>query len=112
MPVGYMPDLAGERNAPFAITLCSIGGITTLQLDLAGDGGHTENDSFGGETCPFGLNLAQELLPAQDAPPLAGVVNFPSSATFVRKQVLPPLPALGPPLGSRAPPLSFEFSRA
>lgn len=106
IPVGYMPDLSGERNTAFAITLCSMGVTTVMQVDLSGKPGKAApDDGYSGEDCPFGLGMAHKLMPGQDAPALAGVVSFYSLAPLAPNQALPPLPALGPPLGSRAPPM-------
>ena len=104
IPVGYMPDLSGERETPFAITLCSMGGTVVMQVDLSGDPVAGSEPHYSGENCPFGLSVAQKLMPGQAALALAGLVSFHSFAPFVHNQALPPLPALGPPLGSRAPP--------
>jgi len=105
IPLGYMPDLSGERNTPFAITLCSMGATVVMQVDLSGDAvAGSSEQNYSGENCPFGLSVAHKLMPGQEAPALAGLVSFLSFAPFVRSQALPPLPALGPPLGSRAPP--------
>lgn len=109
IPVGYMPDLSGERDSTFAITLCSMGGGTTvMQMDLSADSGKVVPDeSYSGENCPFGLNVAHKLMPGHDTPVLAGTTAFHPFAPPSGNQALPPLPALGPPLGSRAPPLNL-----
>ncbi|MFT0851741.1 DUF2946 family protein [Achromobacter sp. F4_2707] len=105
IPVGYMPDLSGERDTPFAITLCSMGGTVVVQLDLDGSEKSSSDQHYGGDTCPFGLNVAHKLIPGQATLALAGMALFLSVASPAARQALPPLPALGPPLGSRAPPV-------
>ena len=109
IPVGYMPDLSGERDSTFAITLCVAGGGTAvMQLDFSDDGEPASDEATGFLECPFGLAALHKLAPGQDAPALAGTVApFRPIVAVVRNQALPPMPALGPPLGSRAPPLNL-----
>jgi hypothetical protein len=74
-------------------------------LNLQKHSKKSPNDHHVGQECPFGLVLSQGILPLQDLPLLAGVVwreHF--KLVPLRNRALPPLPALGPPLGSRAPP--------
>lgn len=111
IPVGYMPDSSIERKTPFAITLCSVGGPTFIQVNLDGQSQPSHPDSrFNPDTCPFGLNLAQELLPGQAVAPLV-VASFQTVVSVLRNQALPVMPAVGPPLGSRAPPSNSEWQR-
>lgn len=106
IPAGYMPDLSSERKSAFAITLCSMGGNTLLTLDLTGESNAVGEDdhSYHAETCPFGLSVSQELIPALAAPALAGVLVVFAPAFFAPYQAGPSMPALGSPLGARAPP--------
>src|SRR5690606_28577820 len=69
------------------------------QAEHGGDAAHDQ-------ACPFGLMMAHGLV----TPPVDGVVVL-ALPSLVRAalpgfapEALPPLPALGPPLGSRAPP--------
>lgn len=113
IPVGYMPDLSGERQSTFAITLCSMGSATVIQVDLSGEPAEPGHDQhYSGENCPFGLSVVQKLMPGHAAPALAGAASIHSFVVPVAYQALPPLPSLGPPLGSRAPPASSGLLRA
>lgn len=112
IPVGYMPDLSGERDTPFAITLCTMGGTVVVQLDLPGSEEASSDQHYNGDTCPFGLNIAHKLIPGQATLAVVSAVLFHSVASPTAAQVLPPLPALGPPLGSRAPPAAVQVPRA
>lgn len=109
VPVGYMPDVSGGRDGKFALTLCTIGGNTGIQkLDLLDQSGKSSSDDgASSQSCPFGLVASQALIPALDVPVLAGAV-FRHPLLFAHSgKALPPLPALGPPLGPRAPPLNL-----
>ena len=107
VPAGYMPGLS-EQNG-FAMTFCTAQGVvTTLWVGSSDAAGKTSQDDHAvGLDCPFGLLLAQAALPDQDAPLPAGVVTYRPVSFQPPYRALPPLPALGPPLGSRAPPASL-----
>ncbi|MGB6102957.1 MAG: DUF2946 family protein [Pusillimonas sp.] len=104
IPAGYMPDFSGGGG--FSITLCSVGGgPTVMPLDLADESGkHASHDGVGGQDCPFGLMASQAAMPGHDALALERTTSFHRVVAAIGSQALPPLPALGPPLGSRAPP--------
>lgn len=106
IPVGYMPDTSGERDDGYAITFCVAGGGThTVLMDLTGDPQDPSPDAPAGiQECPFGLIAAQAVMPGQAALAWVGLVLQHPLPLLHRNQALPPLPALGPPLGSRAPP--------
>ncbi|MFC4297236.1 DUF2946 family protein [Castellaniella hirudinis] len=106
IPMGYMPDLSGGRDGKFSITFCTMGGgISTLLVDLDGQPNQpSPADHFDKQDCPFGMVASQALIPGQDAPALVGVITHHPVSLSHRNQAQPPLPALGPPLGSRAPP--------
>ncbi len=105
IPVGYMPD-SSPRGDTFAITLCSMGGVNSVMLvDFSDpDDKAAPDDNQGNYECPFGLNVAQTLLPGHDAAFVQVVFNVHPLTVAESRQGLPALPALGPPLGSRAPP--------
>lgn len=109
IPVGYMPDLSGERNSRFAITLCTMGASpAVVQLDFSdSDASTAPADEYSGNDCPFGLNVAQKLLAPDEPPVLQRPPALLSASLAPRHQARPPLPALGPPLGSRAPPMNL-----
>lgn len=105
IPAGYMPERGGAGAHSFAMTLCLGGGGTTImQVSLAGD----DTDDAGAPDCPYGLCVTQKLLPDHPMLMLAGVALFQGVLPAAsRNHAAPPLPALGPPLGSRAPPLNL-----
>lgn len=106
IPVGYMPDVSGGRDGRFSITFCTMGGGTgTMLVDLNSQSDQpSPSDHFDNQDCPFGIVVSQALLPGHEAPALLGnIAHHPVSLPH-RNQAQPPLPALGPPLGSRAPP--------
>lgn len=106
IPMGYMPDLSGGRDGKLAITFCTAGGGTsTMQLDLTGQPEQSSSDEHAGsQECPFGLVVSQAVMPSQVATVLIGTISHRPAVLLHRNHTLPPLPALGPPLGSRAPP--------
>lgn len=108
VPAGYMPDLSGGRDGRLAIALCTMGGgASFLQLDLTDSSGSpSHDDDVTSQACPFGMVMSQALMPAVGALVFAGVISW-GFVLFVHSgdSVLPPLPAVGPPLGPRAPPL-------
>ena len=106
IPMGYMPDISGAHDGKFPITLCTVGGGTsTVLMDLDGQSDQpSPDDHFDSQYCPFGIVVSQAVMPSQEAPALVrNVAHHPVSVPH-RNRALPPLPALGPPLGSRAPP--------
>jgi hypothetical protein len=109
IPQGYMPDFSGARDGKFAITLCTVGGGTsTLRVDLDQQSPQPpSDDQFDNQNCPFGIVVSQAVIPGGDAPALMGTIVHHPVALPQRNQAQPPLPALGPPLGSRAPPLNL-----
>ncbi|SHI25498.1 hypothetical protein SAMN04488135_11647 [Pollutimonas bauzanensis] len=106
IPMGYMPDLSGGRGDKHAITFCTAGsGASTSSLDLTGRPEQSSSDEHAGsQDCPFGLAVSQAVMPGQPASMLLGMISQRPAALLHHNQTLPPLPALGPPLGSRAPP--------
>jgi len=106
IPQGYMPDFSGARDGKFSITLCTVGGgVSTLLVDLDGPDHHpSSDDHFNNQSCAFGIVVSQAVMPGQDAPALVGNVAHHPVTLPQRNEAQPPLPALGPPLGSRAPP--------
>lgn len=106
IPMGYMPDVSGGRDGKFSISLCTTGGgASALLMDWDGQSGQpSPGDHFDNQSCPFGIVVSQAVMPSQEPPALVGnVAHHPVSLPH-RNQAQPPLPALGPPLGSRAPP--------
>jgi len=107
IPMGYMPDLSGGHDGGFTITLCLPGGGTNImQVDLTDHSGQaSSDDGLSSQDCPYGILVAQAAAPIHDAAlPAAGIPYRSLVLPSHGNQALPPLPALGPPLGSRAPP--------
>ena len=108
VPVGYMPDISAGRDGGFALTFCTPGGSLAVQkLDLTDQEKASTDNAVAGQDCPFGMATSQALLPAQEAPVLARAVLHRPLVLLHDNKALPPLPALGPPLGPRAPPLNL-----
>ncbi len=106
IPSGYMPDSSASRNGTIALTLCSAGGgNATILLDLQGKTKHSSSDEHNaGQHCAFGVVASQGVLPTSvSILPAMTVLSQPLPARQ-RNLALPPMPAQGPPLGSRAPP--------
>ncbi|SHI25378.1 Protein of unknown function [Pollutimonas bauzanensis] len=106
-PAGFMPDANALQHGRLVLTFCTSGasalppGLRDKTGDASGD--NTGKDLAGGDSCPFGLLAAQAMIA-----PSATIVVFAAALRHVPPplffRALPPLPAHGPPLGSRAPP--------
>lgn len=106
VPAGYMPTRSAQDNG-FAITFCTVGNSSnTLWIDLVGQNGQADSDTHQNQQdCPFGIAASPALLPTLDAPVLISLITYRPVLLAESNQTRPPLPAQGPPLGSRAPPL-------
>lgn len=120
VPVGYMPDAQALKHGRLALGFCAAGGGVfpgmsglaqpQTHADAAhGHHGHHDPSSHlgAGQECPFGISAHQVLHvpPAVGlAPVLLGWFLQPPRAD---RSPRPPLPAAGPPLGQRAPPLGI-----
>lgn len=106
IPSGYMPVLSGDDGRTVVLTLCNAdGGNETLLLSIPKQSQESPSQDHAGQECPFGLVVSQAILPILGSPALPVTVWQQRLAPFVEhNQALPALPALGPPLGSRAPP--------
>ncbi|WP_197313792.1 DUF2946 family protein [Alcaligenes faecalis] len=106
VPAGYMPTRSAQDNG-FAITFCTAGNsANTLWIDLVGQDGQADSDTHQNQQdCPFGIAASPALLPTLDAPVLISLITDRPVLLAESNQTRPPLPAQGPPLGSRAPPL-------
>ncbi len=106
MPIGYMPDTQALRNGQLLLTLCTAGGVVSFLPVDTPDDEHAGKDVSRGDACPFGM-LASHAMLAPFVPqflPTAFARHVPADVVFATR---PPLPPLGPPLGSRAPPLTL-----
>lgn len=98
IPNGFM---AAPSTTSLMLTLCEAGGTMNVSFDLPGqsDAKHAPADA-----CAFGALAAHAILPeAALAPALAAHAAYDAPRVAVHRAA-PPLPPLGPPLGSRAPP--------
>lgn len=108
VPAGYMPDARALEKGRVELTFCTAAGtVSKISLSLTDDGSdashHGDQTALGME-CPFGLLTHVTAAPPATAPPVALPVHAAPSIPFDVSRALPPLPAQGPPLGSRAPP--------
>lgn len=105
IPLGYMPAPA-THGLPFAVTLCSSAGPVSVPTHHPHDSHHPANDhSQLFENCPFGLSLAFKLMPGADSPSLFAELVYLVVPAFTGKVSSARRSVLGPPLGSRAPPM-------
>lgn len=103
VPTGFMPEQQALLDGKFAMTFCTADGVlSTMEIDI---GTKKSTHAHAGADCLFGMVAHQTF----DIPPTSALVPL-ASIAFAHpllpslNRSLPPLPALGPPLGSRAPP--------
>jgi len=103
IPVGYMAA-PSHVSGKLLVTLCVTGGpAITVAIDVSEPTGSSSSDDSASVECPYAGLTAQFVLPESDAgTALAGLVTH--ALSFATYHSAPALPALGPPLGSRAPP--------
>ncbi|HUG57256.1 MAG TPA: DUF2946 family protein [Candidimonas sp.] len=108
VPTGFMPDTNALRNGQLVLTFCTVGGGTSiLPLNLPDTPkSAADQDATNSIDCPFGLLAEQAMVAPSAMQVLVAAILRQVSPTLLFK-ALPPLPAHGPPLGSRAPPPSF-----
>jgi len=99
----FIPDgfMAGRSTTSLMLTLCDAGVALNVTFDLPSqpDSKHAASDA-----CVFGALAAHAILPETGlAPVLSAQAAYAAPASAVHRAA-PPLPALGPPLGPRAPP--------
>lgn len=107
LPVGFMPDPDALQDGRLEIVVCTPTGLKTIMI-AAGSTDPLEDDRGGSnrhaiDDCPFHTVVAQVAVVSDAAPNLA----LPGDATELREPRTSDLPsalALGPPVGSRAPP--------
>lgn len=108
VPPGYMPDASALEKGRVELTFCTAAGtVSTIILSLTDEGpdtSHHGDNAASGIDCPFGLLTHVAAAPPVTAPAAALSVQTASLIPFEVSRALPPLPAQGPPLGSRAPP--------
>jgi len=107
IPIGFMPDAEALRQGKIEITFCTVGGgLTTTVIDIDNDthqpdtssSDHTNAACASSALSPVALDL-----PSYVVQPVAMHTSL-SLRLAHDSAVLPLLPAIGPPLGARAPP--------
>ncbi len=104
IPAGFMFGPAEAASGQLMMTFCVPGGdVMFMPVDLGDEQKTSSPDSPTVLECPFAAMAAQFLLP--DAVALASQpVPRAYLSRFAVYRSAPALPAVGPPLGSRAPP--------
>ena len=104
IPVGFMPDLDALRDGRIEIVVCTPSGLKTVTVSPdPGDGEQRSSETASILECPFHVVAAQALLgPDLRLGDRRAVwnVDLPKPATVD----FPVAAALGPPVGTRAPP--------
>ena len=111
IPGGFMPDLGAMHDGRLEIILCSVDGMKTITVNASGRA--TADDplpgskhSAGYDFCPLGSVTSQAL--ALPTAVMASIGFHPAISDDLPSSDIHRLPpALGPPLGSRAPPTSL-----
>jgi hypothetical protein len=102
IPTGFMPDAKALGEGRFELVICTSAGerlVPGIDLDSSGD----QPETWAGADCPYHLSLAQAFTAPAFAPtPVEFVAGAAHSLVWAATELLPP--ALGPPLGQRAPP--------
>jgi hypothetical protein len=105
VPLGFMPDVAALGEGRFELVICTSSGEKLVQtVDLGGAPNGPVKSIL--DDCPFHTALGNAFAAPDTIP--AAVIFTASAADFdpLSHALLPP--ALGPPLGSRAPPARLE----
>lgn len=107
IPNGYMAASAGSS---FTLALCHGGQAISITLSLPSKAdGHQNGDTvLKHEHCIFSLLAAQAVLPDTGLAPVISAAAVRAAILLPARRALPALTAQGPPLGSRAPPVSLS----
>ncbi len=100
VPSGYM---AAAPSSPLLITLCNGPQAMSVPVELPGPAHEAQH--AGDAACVFGSLALQAVLPDGGLVPAAGLLRMAAVASWPQPRALPAMPAQGPPLGSRAPPV-------
>ena len=98
IPAGFM---AGPSTTSLMLTLCEAGGTMNVTFDLPAE---QDAKHVAGDACAFGALAAHAILPQTGLAPVLSASAAYAAPEIPAYRATPPLPALGPPLGSRAPP--------
>ena len=102
IPTGYMPDFSSLSKGTLSVVICSGSGLKTVLLDQDGKPLPTHDQSDHHHPCAF-TGLAA--ITVTDFAPLAFAQWFNASAAVWFEKTSPALHRIGPPLGSRGPPM-------
>ena len=107
LPVGFMPDLDALQDGRLEIVVCTPSGLKTITVpNETGEPTEDNRGSSDGQSsheCPFHAVVAQAAI-VSDSLPDADLPNEGTAPAELRAMDLPSAAALGPPVGSRAPP--------
>ena len=109
IPPGFMADLPAAANGQFKVVICSAYGAKTIDLDLGLTPAHEQDRKASHEAdCPFGMSPVAAPLPE----PLAITLRLePILSAMLTHTELARIPySTGPPVGSRAPPLTHPIA--
>jgi hypothetical protein len=102
IPAGFMPDARALGEGRFELVICTSSGERVAHaIDLGAGNGAPE--TWAGADCPYHLSLSPIAAPDIAPVPVEFAVRAADRFPAASNVLLPP--ALGPPLGQRAPPV-------
>ncbi len=102
IPAGFMPDARALGDGRFELVICTSSGERVTHAIDPGSGSDAP-ETWAGADCPYHLSLAQIAAPDIAPVPVEFVIRAADGFSPASNVLLPP--ALGPPLGQRAPPV-------
>lgn len=103
VPAGFMPDLSALADGRLTVVVCTASGPQTIELDANTEpANETPAIPSAGDFCPFGFTTQQALAVLASVVEVAipHAADTPAITTSSGSRA----DAVGPPLGSRAPP--------
>ena len=108
IPFGYMPNMQAFSQGKIEITVCSPSGTpTVVSVDLSNDQHPLDNAHDGMMSCPFSSINALSMLVGLSSEGISTVSLSEMFVPSLEHSQVTKVRRLGPPLGSRAPPLAF-----
>jgi len=102
IPAGFMPDAKALGEGRFELVICTSSGERVAHaIDLGSGNGAPE--TWAGADCPYHFSVSQVVTPTIAPVPVEFAVRAANGFFAASDTLLPP--ALGPPLGQRAPPV-------
>lgn len=95
IPAGFMPDAKALADGHFELVICTPGGPDSADGDA--------QEKWAGADCPYHFSFSQALVTVTPVPVAVEFASRAAHGFAAASNILLP-PALGPPLGSRAPP--------